>query len=78
MELQKKKYKNIKAYSRVLVKASSFVMDEAFSSFDKSGFLTSKQKWQTIWTKMGSHCIYIRKWQNIFKKLTGTLYRKSI
>ena len=29
---------------RVPVKASSFVIDELFSSFDKSGFLTSKQK----------------------------------
>ena len=58
---------------RAPVKASSFIIDKSFSSFDKSGFLTSKQKWQTIWTKMGSHYIYIRKHWNIFKSLTGTL-----
>ena len=58
---------------RVPVKASSFIIDKSFSSFDKSGFLTSKQKWQTIWIKMGCHYIYIRKHWNIFKSLTGTL-----
>ena len=58
---------------RVPVKALSFVIDESFLSFDKSGFLTSKQKWRTIRTKTGIHYIFIRKWRNIFKKLTGTL-----
>ena len=44
------------------------------SRFDKSGFLRTKQKRRTIQTKTGSHYIYIRKWENIFKKLTRTLY----
>ena len=58
---------------RVLVKALSFVIDKSFVSFEKSGFLISKQKWRTIQTKIGSHYIYIRKWWKFFKKLTGTL-----
>ena len=37
---------------RVQVKALSFIVDKAFSSFDKSGFLTSKQKWQIILSEL--------------------------
>ena len=55
----------------------SFVIDESFSRFDKSGFLTCKQKWETIQTKTSSHYIDIRKWRNSFKKLTGTLWQSQ-
>ena len=47
--------------SRVPVKGLSFIIGKSFANFDKSGFLTSKQKLQTIPTKTGSHYIYIRK-----------------
>ena len=65
---------SILVFNRVPVKASSFVIDKLFLSFDKSGFLTSKQKLRITLTKMGSHYKHIRKWWNIFKKLTGTLF----
>ena len=66
------------AINRVPVKALSFVIDKSFSSFDKSGFSTSEQKWQNTQTKTGSHYIYIKKWWNIFKKLTGTLIDAAV
>ena len=37
-------FKVYRSISRVPVKASSFVIDESLLSFDKSDFLTSKQK----------------------------------
>ena len=37
-------FKVYRSISRVPIKASSFVIHESLLSFDKSGFLTSKQK----------------------------------
>ena len=58
---------------RVPVKVSSFVIDESFSSFDKSSFLTINKNDELYDIKRVATIYTLRNDETFFKTLAGTL-----